>query len=161
MTTGPGTILTPFWGCSIAVNLYSTGVILHRIWLHVQEQTRFSSSLSASVRELRFVMRVLIESGALYLVITIPHFIVWWTPSSTAILIFAWTNLPAVGCAFNFIVIRTSQRRVEHVKDLEKDAGFISTVMQFRPPIIANTTTTHTTDHFSSGRTSSTYEIGQ
>lgn len=66
-------------------------MILHRIWLHVQEQSKYSAAVTASVRELRFIMRVLIESGALYLMITIPHFIVWWTPSTTAILIFAWT----------------------------------------------------------------------
>ncbi|KAH9476396.1 hypothetical protein JR316_0011971, partial [Psilocybe cubensis] len=161
MTVGPGTILTPFWGCSIAVNVYSTGVILHRIWRHVQGQKRFSTAMSSSTRDLRFVMRVLVESGALYLLITIPHFIVWWTPSSTAILILAWTNLPAVGCTFNLIVIRTSQRRVERDKDCERNRAFLSAVMDFLPSDTAGSGDVHTTDHFSSGRTSSTYENDQ
>ncbi|KAF9557008.1 hypothetical protein CPC08DRAFT_710733 [Agrocybe pediades] len=140
MNTGPGTILTPFWGCSIAVNIYSTSVILYRIWLHVKEQTKHSAALSASVRELRFIMRVLIESGALYLMITIPHFIVWWTPSTTAILIFAWTNLPAVGSAFNLILIRTSQRRVENEKEVKYEKDVLSTVLQFRVPTLHQST---------------------
>lgn len=40
---------------------------------------------SASIRQLKFVMRILIESGFLYLSVTIPHFVSWWTPNAYAI----------------------------------------------------------------------------
>jgi hypothetical protein len=46
--------------------------------------------MSESRRELRFIVRVLIESGALYLIITIPHFAVWWTTSGLAIITLGW-----------------------------------------------------------------------
>lgn len=43
-----------------------------------------------SRRQLRFIVRVLVESGALYLLITIPHFAVWWTSSGITIVTLGW-----------------------------------------------------------------------
>ncbi|KAF8963513.1 hypothetical protein BDZ97DRAFT_2075827 [Flammula alnicola] len=123
MTIGPGTILTPFWASTVIVNIYATGFIVYRIWKTAKE-----SKHSTSIRELNFAMRVLLESGALYLVIAVPHFIVWWTEDGAAIFIISWSNLPVICSAFNLIVIRTSQHREEDTQNTEP--GPIS-VMQF------------------------------
>ncbi|KDR74689.1 hypothetical protein GALMADRAFT_141043 [Galerina marginata CBS 339.88] len=131
MTIGPGTILTPFWGSTIVVNIYSTSVIVYTLWKTARVQ--FTHSASECMVELRFIMRVLIESGALYLVITIPHFIVWWTQSSLAILILGWTNLPVVGSAFNLILIRTSWHRAKE-DSVEESVISAMSAMHFSLP---------------------------
>lgn len=48
-----------------------------------------NSEGSTSVHQLEFVMRILIESGFLYLAVSIAHFISWWTPDAYAISIIA------------------------------------------------------------------------
>ncbi|KAF9474375.1 hypothetical protein BDN70DRAFT_899007 [Pholiota conissans] len=109
MTIGPGTILTPFWGSTIVVNFYATGRIIYCIWKAAEAQKK---ALSPS-RDLHFLIRVLLDSGMLYLLVTIPHFVVWWMPNESAgIIILGWINLPVVCSAFNLIIIRTSQYRV-------------------------------------------------
>ncbi|KJA18692.1 hypothetical protein HYPSUDRAFT_920383 [Hypholoma sublateritium FD-334 SS-4] len=132
MSVGPGTVLTPFWASTIIINLYTTGKIVYYIWRATKEQRQ----VHAPVNDLHFVIRVLLDSGMLYLFITIPHFIVWWIPNSSgAILVIAYFNLPVVGSAFNLINIRTSQHRTIG----EMGRGMAGTVseMQFtsRPPI--------------------------
>ncbi|KAF9546658.1 hypothetical protein CPC08DRAFT_729866 [Agrocybe pediades] len=87
MSIGHGTVLTPFWASTIVVNVYATGMIVHRIW-----QAAKARSSEMPTTDLQFIMRVLIESGAIYALITIPHFIVWWTTSSVAIVILGWTR---------------------------------------------------------------------
>lgn len=99
---GPGSILTPFWLCTIILNIYATCklfgtpyvaadsfinerllnavMIVRRIYL-VSKMSR----ISTSVDRLRFTMRVLIESGFLYLTTAIAHFVVWFTPNTYAI----------------------------------------------------------------------------
>ncbi|HEV7736510.1 MAG TPA: hypothetical protein VGO47_03955, partial [Chlamydiales bacterium] len=51
-----------------------------RIWL----MTKASEGATAT-RSLKFLMRVFIESGCIYIIVTTSHFIVWWTPNSYAI----------------------------------------------------------------------------
>jgi len=106
MTIGPGTVLIPFWGFTIVLNAYATSMIIYRIWRVTKE---VEAHASQSTRDLRFVMRVLMESGFLYLVITIAHFAVWFGKNSTAIAALSAMNVPIIGIAFNLILIRTSQ----------------------------------------------------
>ena len=64
-----------------------SGMIIYRLWKVVGHQR------DGPTRDFKFVMRVFIESGALYFLVTIPHFVVWWThtgPSSAAILVVGW-----------------------------------------------------------------------
>ncbi|KDR77432.1 hypothetical protein GALMADRAFT_209796 [Galerina marginata CBS 339.88] len=106
---GPGTILTPFWGSTVVLNAYSTGFIAHRIW----GVAKSSSKSGISTGHLRFVMRVLVESGGLYLAIATIHFLVWFTPSEFAISVLSSINLPIIGIAFNLILMRTNKKRVD------------------------------------------------
>ena len=54
--------------------------ITRRLWSIAKDVEGATSTSS-----LRFVSRVMAESGVLYLLITTAHFIVWFTPSSVAI----------------------------------------------------------------------------
>ncbi|KAF8185151.1 hypothetical protein BJ912DRAFT_973717 [Pholiota molesta] len=108
MTVGPGTVLTPFWGSTIVLNGYSTFMIIRRIYLVTE-----GSKGSTSIHQLRFTMRILIESGFLYLATAIAHLVVWWTPNAYAISVISGINLSVTGIAFNLILIRAAQRRVE------------------------------------------------
>jgi hypothetical protein len=40
------------------------------------------SKASVAIHQLQFVMRILIESGSLYLAVAIAQFISWWTPNN-------------------------------------------------------------------------------
>ena len=64
-------------------------MIIYRLWTAAKDE----NSVGGPSHDLRFIMRVFIESGLLYLLVTIPHFIVWWTnsaPTSAAILVLGW-----------------------------------------------------------------------
>jgi hypothetical protein len=55
-------------------------MIIRRIYLVTE-----GSKGSTSIHQLRLTMRILIESGFLYLATAIAHFVVWWTPNAYAI----------------------------------------------------------------------------
>lgn len=109
MQIGPGSILTAFWGCTIILNAYATLFIAHRLWLHSKRETDIITPYSS----LRFVARVITESGLLYLTITIIHLVVWFTPSTYAISVVSNINLPIIGIAYNLIIIRTFHKRAD------------------------------------------------
>ncbi|TFK33659.1 hypothetical protein BDQ12DRAFT_670086 [Crucibulum laeve] len=122
MKVGLGTLLTPFWGSTVALNLYTTSMIVYRIWTAAHKNTG-----TDSLREFKSIIRVVIESGVLYLAIIIAHFVVWFTPNAFAIVMVSNINLPIIGTAFNLILIRTSKRRADRLNkspDLESDMQF-------------------------------------
>ncbi|KIJ24879.1 hypothetical protein M422DRAFT_274243 [Sphaerobolus stellatus SS14] len=106
-TVGPGPILAPFWASTLVLNLYATPMIAFRIW----RVTKESAVDSASLQSIRFVMRVLIESGFMYVVVTLSHFVVWWTPNTYAIAVVIALNIPMTGIGFNLILIRTAAKK--------------------------------------------------
>jgi len=108
-TVGPGTILTPFWGSTLVLNAYTSSFIIYRIW----KVAKSSSKDGTSTSQIRFVMRILIESGVLYFSTTLAHFVVWWTTNAFAINIIASMNIQLIDINFNLIFIRTSQQRAE------------------------------------------------
>ncbi|KAF8178711.1 hypothetical protein BJ912DRAFT_983670 [Pholiota molesta] len=105
---GPGTIMMPFWALTIFLNSYATFMIIRCIYLVAQE-----SKASVAINQLQFVMRILIESGSLYLAVAIAQFISWWTPNGYAIFIISSINMSMTGIAFNLILIRAARHRVE------------------------------------------------
>ncbi|TFK34155.1 hypothetical protein BDQ12DRAFT_715432 [Crucibulum laeve] len=128
MTIGPGTVLTPFWASTIILNSYTSTAIIYRIW-SVKKEVKSHTSKN----QLRFVMRVLIESGSLYLAITIAHLVVWFTPSTLAIDVVSAINLPIIGMTFNLIIMRTSQKRAA-VESSQDCIGVISDLQFCVPP---------------------------
>jgi len=67
-------------------------------------------------------MRILAESGLLYLSITIAHLLAWFTQDNVAIQIFSMINLPVIGIAFNLVLIRAAQKRAESLKEVEEQS---------------------------------------
>ncbi|KAF9004290.1 hypothetical protein BDQ17DRAFT_1424729 [Cyathus striatus] len=130
MTVGPGTILTPFWGSTIVLNAYCTSLIVYRIW----SVTRISESSSSS---LLFVMRVVVESGFLYLAIAVAHFVTWWTPSNFAIVIVSYINIPIIGITFNLISIRTAKFKAQGQK--EEQYAHPASALRFAPASMKTT----------------------
>ncbi|KAF4612712.1 hypothetical protein D9613_011835 [Agrocybe pediades] len=130
MNIGPGTILTPFWASTIVVNLYTTSVLVYRIWRAANAQPASATPNT----DLRFIVRILIESGAIYALITIPHFVAWWTTSSMAILVLGWINLPVVCSAFNLIVIRTARHRMDVDLERAEKQAVIPSMVFASPP---------------------------
>lgn len=55
-------------------------MIARRIYLVTK-----ASKTSVTVHRLQFTMRILVESGFLYLTTTLAHFVVWFTPNTYAI----------------------------------------------------------------------------
>ncbi|KAF8993892.1 hypothetical protein BDQ17DRAFT_1331410 [Cyathus striatus] len=128
MFVGPGTILTPFWASTIILNGYSTSLIAYRIWKVSKE----SGEAGINTVALRFVLRVLVESGFLYLAITIAHFTVWWTSDTFAIQIIATINLPITGMVFNLILMRIAQHRAKEERQERLDREeMVSTQLRF------------------------------
>ncbi|TFK38789.1 hypothetical protein BDQ12DRAFT_735423 [Crucibulum laeve] len=123
---GVPVLLTPFWASTIVLNLYTTSMIVYRIWTAAWHENAEKDSL----QEFKSIIHIIIESGALYLVITIAHFVVWFTPHPFAIVMMDGINLPIIGIAFNLILIRTSERKVDGLKkrnpDLESEIKFSS-----------------------------------
>uniref|UniRef100_A0A8H7XMG4 Uncharacterized protein n=1 Tax=Psilocybe cubensis TaxID=181762 RepID=A0A8H7XMG4_PSICU len=127
MQVGPGTILTPFWASTIILNSYATFMIVRKI----SSVSKRTDATSTSDSALSFAMRVLIESGVIYLATAIAHFVVWWTPNAFAIAIISDMNLGVTGIAFNLILIRVAQRRVEE-KKASNDLGQIGAISSIR-----------------------------
>lgn len=137
MSIGPGIILIPFWASTIVLNLYATSMITRR--LYQLSRDVFSSE---STRSIKFVASLVIESGALYLVAGIAHFVAWWTPNDFAIAVISNINIPVIGIAFNLMIIRLAQHRADEdrktsgapVSDLEfQHTDIKSHDMQERP----------------------------
>ncbi|KIJ41914.1 hypothetical protein M422DRAFT_31552 [Sphaerobolus stellatus SS14] len=110
-TIGPGTVLIPFWGSTILLNAFATVAISARLWKIARDSERVTS-----VSSIKFLTRVMTESGVLYLVITTAHFIVWFTPSAFAISVVSNINLPIIGITYNLIIIRTSQAKAKETQ---------------------------------------------
>ncbi|KAF9446495.1 hypothetical protein P691DRAFT_776811 [Macrolepiota fuliginosa MF-IS2] len=108
MTLGPGIVLIPFWASTAVLNGYATFMLIRRIY-------RISTicDTGTSARQFRFIMRILAESGFLYLSITIAHLVTWFTSDNVAIQILSMINMPVIGIAFNLVLIRASQTRAE------------------------------------------------
>ncbi|KAF9477087.1 hypothetical protein BDN70DRAFT_995197 [Pholiota conissans] len=121
MTVGPGTILMPFWASTIVLNGYATFMIVRRIY-----RVTKGSKASTGIRQLEFAMRIIIESGFLYVAVAIAHFVVWFTPNAYAISIISSINISVTGIAFNLILIRSARRRVEEIARVDMGPDAIS-----------------------------------
>ncbi|KXN92329.1 hypothetical protein AN958_08560 [Leucoagaricus sp. SymC.cos] len=107
MSIGPGIVLIPFWGATTLLNIYCTCMLLRRINQAVNE-----TGPSFASRQFRFIARSIVESGFIYMSISLAHFIVWFTYDNLAVRIVAVLNVPLIGIAFNLILIRAAQRRM-------------------------------------------------
>ncbi|KAF5328200.1 hypothetical protein D9619_013363 [Psilocybe cf. subviscida] len=105
---GPGIILTPFWASTIILNIYATSMIIYRLLRFKQE-----SVFGGATRTIDFATSLIIESGSLYLIPAISHFVVWWTPNNFAINVLGNINAPILGIVFNLIIIKIAKHRAQ------------------------------------------------
>jgi len=132
MSVGPGIVLTPFWASTIALNAYCTGILIWRIW----GASKTGDNSSASKR-LRFLVRILMESGILYLIISLAHFFVWFGHDNFVIFLLAGMNTSVIGIAFNLVLIRTAQNKAG-IEEVYNSGGTQGTAINFiSPPIIS------------------------
>ncbi|KAF9447156.1 hypothetical protein P691DRAFT_761000 [Macrolepiota fuliginosa MF-IS2] len=108
MNVGPGITLIPFWGSTVVLNAYCTGLLIWRI----RQASKKGESVTVA-RQLQYLLRILMESGILYLAISIAHFSAWFAQDNFAIHVIGGLNSIIIGIAFNLILIRTAQNRAE------------------------------------------------
>ncbi|KAF9441310.1 hypothetical protein P691DRAFT_766441 [Macrolepiota fuliginosa MF-IS2] len=82
------------------------------------------------VKQFRHLLRILVESGILYLAISIAHFFVWFGQNNFAIQTIGGMNSMIMAISFNLILIRTAQSRAEGEETKHNGAGM--SVMRFK-----------------------------
>ncbi|EKM84326.1 hypothetical protein AGABI1DRAFT_124647 [Agaricus bisporus var. burnettii JB137-S8] len=108
MQVGPGIVFLPFLASTIVLNAYCTGLLIWRIWKNVKRVGNSTSS-----RQLQILIRILMESGVLYLAITIAHFVAYFGHSSFALHMNGGLHTIVIGIAYDLIIIRVGQNRSE------------------------------------------------
>ncbi|PFH50980.1 hypothetical protein AMATHDRAFT_40507 [Amanita thiersii Skay4041] len=102
-------VLEAFYACTIATNVYATSAIIFKIW-YVSRQSNTES------QRLRFTIRVVAESGLLYTLTSIMLLCGTFFASEALLVLqalFTGINFSMTGIAFNLILIRVSQHRVQ------------------------------------------------
>ncbi|KAF9556530.1 hypothetical protein CPC08DRAFT_711128 [Agrocybe pediades] len=108
---------------TIAVNIYATAFIVYRIYITDKQSRRVTLDLECREgmsrttspgqpdrTHLQRVMRILIESGLFYTLITVADFICVIKNSTLALIVSA-INIVVIGITFNSIVIRVAAER--------------------------------------------------
>lgn len=108
MSVGPGIVLTPFWASTAALNAYCTTMLIWRIW-----KASKKGENGTLARQLQFLVRILMESGILYLSVSLAHLFVWFGQNGFAIRLLGTINVFVIPIAFNLVLIRTAQNRAE------------------------------------------------
>ncbi|KAF5318862.1 hypothetical protein D9619_010704 [Psilocybe cf. subviscida] len=124
MSIGPGIVLTPFWATTLALNTYTTGLLVYRILAAVKD----SKAVGSPVQPLQLLLRVFAESGVLYFSTTIAHLVIWFTPSSFGIAMLSEINVPTIGIAFNIILIRAAENRAREAREEGSQRNGVSTM---------------------------------
>ncbi|KAF7783904.1 hypothetical protein Agabi119p4_69 [Agaricus bisporus var. burnettii] len=106
MNVGPGIVAIPFVASTILLNAYCTGLLIWRI----RRALKHDESSSAA-RQLQILTRILMESGILYLSISVAQFVAYFCPNNFAIHMIGTIHTPVIGIAYNLIIIRVGQTR--------------------------------------------------
>ncbi|KAF9442832.1 hypothetical protein P691DRAFT_764843 [Macrolepiota fuliginosa MF-IS2] len=132
MNVGPGIALIPFWGSTVILNAYSTGLLIWRI----RQASKKGENVTV-VKQLRHLLRILMESGVLYLAISIAHFFVWFGQDNFAIHVIGGLNSIVMTIAFNLILIRTAQNRAEGEEIKYDGVGMSAMHFKSKPMMIS------------------------
>ncbi|KAF7783906.1 hypothetical protein Agabi119p4_71 [Agaricus bisporus var. burnettii] len=108
MKVGPGIAIIPFVASTILLNAYCTG---HLIW-RIRRVLKLDTN-SSGARQLQMLTRILMESGILYLSISIAHFVAYFCYDTFAIHMIGTLHTIVIGIAYNLIIIRVGQARSE------------------------------------------------
>ncbi|KAF7783903.1 hypothetical protein Agabi119p4_68 [Agaricus bisporus var. burnettii] len=135
MNNGPGIVIIPFLASTILLNAYCTGLLIWRIKTALK-----GDETSNAARQLQVLIRILMESGILYLSISIAHFVAYFGHDTFAVHMIGTLHTLVIGIAYNLINIRVGQTRSEderntsegrlttfQVADLNRGSSFGST----------------------------------
>ncbi|KAF9446496.1 hypothetical protein P691DRAFT_183165 [Macrolepiota fuliginosa MF-IS2] len=121
MAFGPGIVPLSYLASTGALNVYCIFVLIYRIHKVAKQTKEFSS-----IRNLRYIIRILAESGSLYLSVTLGHSIAWITANDMAIEVLSNINMTVLSIAFHLVIIRSAQNRIE--SDENRESQHISTL---------------------------------
>ncbi|KAF8342389.1 hypothetical protein F5887DRAFT_356498 [Amanita rubescens] len=105
-------ITASYYATTIAINIYATSAIILQIWRY-----------SVSRRLTRFAIRVIAESGLLYTLINIATCCAVFLSPDHWFVIAIGINFPTAGVAYNLILLRVAQNRVEPKAELPTSIG--------------------------------------
>ncbi|PFH47836.1 hypothetical protein AMATHDRAFT_6369 [Amanita thiersii Skay4041] len=128
-------IIEAVYSATAAVTIYTTVAIVYKIW-HV------GRNRNSSKNTLRFSMRVIAESGMLFTITSILFIAVAfdYSPKLELLqLVLSGVSFSMTGIAFNLIIIRVFQHRVQ--EDVVAEPSKLST-LRFNIPAHASNTTT-------------------
>ncbi|KAF9449516.1 hypothetical protein P691DRAFT_667356 [Macrolepiota fuliginosa MF-IS2] len=134
MAVGPGIVLLPFWASTVALNAYSTGLLIRRIKQASGRSYMTGESLNVVSTQFQFLIRILLESGVLYPAISIAHLSVWFGQNDFAVYLVGGINVIIIGSAFNLILIRTARNRAEAEGKIY-NGGKLTTIQSSRKPM--------------------------
>ncbi|PFH48037.1 hypothetical protein AMATHDRAFT_6164 [Amanita thiersii Skay4041] len=97
-----------FWACTTGNTVYSTSMIAYRI-------TSVAKMNNNPTRQLRFVLRVIIESGLMIVTTSILAFIFSFPSNPFSTLFVSAITFMVIGIAFNLILIRIMNSRSDDV----------------------------------------------
>ncbi|KAJ7151024.1 hypothetical protein C8R46DRAFT_824008, partial [Mycena filopes] len=113
LVTGAGSLkplILSFWVLTIVQNILTTGLLIFRIWRVDQQNSQFgygtsSSSGKRKTSRLRQLIRVILESGALYTTMAFLSFVTFVVNSNSTYGV-TDVHVEMVGITFNLIIIR-------------------------------------------------------
>ncbi|KAF8346779.1 hypothetical protein F5887DRAFT_916098 [Amanita rubescens] len=126
-----------FWTCTIAINTYVTCLITFQLM-------RLAQFNNLQTRRIRFVMRVIIESGMLYTATASMVLISWLMHGNASQLIISGINFQIVGITFNLMTVLV--RRTTSASGLVGETDLETTVTATLTTIPARYYTTSNSD---------------
>ncbi|KAF8320511.1 hypothetical protein F5887DRAFT_928041 [Amanita rubescens] len=130
-------IILLFWTCTIAINTYVTCLITFQLM-------RLAQFNNLQTRRIRFVMRVIIESGMLYTATASMVLISWLMHGNASQLIISGINFQIVGITFNLMTVLV--RRTTSASGLVGETDLETTVTATLTTIPARYYTTSNSD---------------
>ncbi|KAF8970693.1 hypothetical protein BDZ97DRAFT_57170 [Flammula alnicola] len=129
---------TIFWVVTIVLNIYTTGMIVFRIWSvdHAARSVHAADSVSSCPQsgkmkrrsKLQSVLRIVIDSGLIY---TMTSFAVFCSQiaSSNSVFITTGADIMVIGIAFNLIHIRVAHTRDrDELSPADSEPSTLSTI---------------------------------
>lgn len=133
-------VVAASWSATIALNIYATTMIVLRIWPIINKAAvayRLSSfpAISQPQTRLHIVMRIMLESGLVYTIMTVIVFVTHIS-GSNSIFITSAVEMQIIGITFNLILVRAKNASDASVVEDNTEHG-----IAFAPP-----TNPHTRD---------------
>jgi len=115
-----------YWSLTFSLNILTSGLIVYRLQRHERERVGVFSR-DNMMDSMNRVKRIIIDSGLLYTVTTIPT-LVTEVIQDTALHITSGMDIVVVGIAFNLILIRVGRLRKNDLKSAVRENPVLTTI---------------------------------